>query len=369
MKISARSALMAGVATVTASAVLVAPSVQPLRPPKPAIQLAAAVQPLAQPQFDPAAFLIGIPPSLGTAFPTPQPPPPAPTPGAIGSSIKDIYNSVEFWVDYGFEVGAWAFGWVPWIGWLAPQIWPIGYTLGESIVRSIVFNTADWLDGNVGFGEGLVNVGQDTIQAFINFGIAEWNFWLPNLPIPPLPGIFTAQQTTTLMGPTTTPLAGFANPAGGLLEGVTAPVRNGIGFGAGLVRDTIDGIPPGSDLAGQSVPAAVQQAAEDVGETARGARIETRANQAPELAKGPETVAKRLVRAQGEVRGAVANAADDVTNAVRIGKPSKGSEDVAKAPTTKSKGFSDTASKVVKDVRQAATNAHQAAKDRNADDK
>ena len=41
MSISARSVLMAGVATVTASAVLIAPSVQPLPPPKPAIQLAA----------------------------------------------------------------------------------------------------------------------------------------------------------------------------------------------------------------------------------------------------------------------------------------------------------------------------------------
>ena len=48
MTISARAALMAGVATVTASAVLVAPSVQPLPPPKPTIQLAAdssALQP------------------------------------------------------------------------------------------------------------------------------------------------------------------------------------------------------------------------------------------------------------------------------------------------------------------------------------
>ena len=48
MNISARSALMAGVTTMTASAVVVAPSVQPLPPPKPTIQLAAdssALQP------------------------------------------------------------------------------------------------------------------------------------------------------------------------------------------------------------------------------------------------------------------------------------------------------------------------------------
>ena len=69
MKISARSVLMAGVATVTASAVVIAPSVQPLPPPRPTIQLAAAVQPVVPPQFDPVAFLIGLPPSVGVPFP------------------------------------------------------------------------------------------------------------------------------------------------------------------------------------------------------------------------------------------------------------------------------------------------------------
>ena len=64
------------------------------------------------------------------------------------------------------EVGAWPFGWVPWIGWLAPQIWPIGYNLGESIGQSIVFNIANWLDGNISFGQGLINVGQDHVATF-----------------------------------------------------------------------------------------------------------------------------------------------------------------------------------------------------------
>jgi hypothetical protein len=360
LNISARSALIAGVATVTASAVLIAPSVQPLPPPRPAIQLAAAVQPLAQPQFDPATFLIGIPPSLGTPFPTPQPPPPAPALGSFGSSIQDIYNSVEFWVDYGFEVGAWAFGWVPWIGWLAPQIWPIGYNLGESIVRSIVFNIADWLDGNVSFGEGLVNVGEDTIQAFINFGIAEWNFWLPNLPIPPLPGIFTAQQTTTLTGPAMTPLAGFADPAGGLLDVVTAPVRNGIGFGAGLVRDTIDRIPLVSDIAEASIP----EAASGVG----AAQTATRVKPGKEIAEAAKNVGNAVVRGQGEVRGAAAKTASDIADAARTGKPDKVVEDLANGPAKEAKNVRDTTTTVAKDVRQAAKDAREAAKDRSADD-
>ena len=75
-----------------------------------------------------------------------------------------------------------------------------------------------------------------------------------------------------------------------------------------------------------------------------------------------------VVRAQGEVRGALAKAANDVVNAVREGKPSKGADEVAKAPTTVAKSFGDTARKVVKEVRQAAKDARDAAKDRTAAD-
>ena len=77
-----------------------------------------------------------------------------------------------------------------------------------------------------------------------------------------------------------------------------------------------------------------------------------------------------LVRAQGEVRGAVGKAANDVVNALRVGKPSKATEDGANGPTTVAKSFGDTARKVVKEVRQAAKDARDAAKDRvGADDK
>ena len=403
MSISARSALLAGVATVTASAVLIAPSVQPLPPPRPAIQLAAAVvqprlapsQTLAQPQFDPFAFLIGLGPSVGVPFPTPNPPGPAPAPGSIGSSIKDIYNSVEFWVDYGFEVGAWAFGWIPYIGWLAPQIWPIGYNLGESIVRSIVFNIADWLDGNVSFGEGLVNVGEDTIRAFINFGIAEWNFWLPSLPIPPLPGILaTPAQATALTAAgveNAGVLRGLLNPfnAGGGGEG---PFKGGASLGSLFNRladfgDLLGGplsppdqaktsevgtIPPIvktpftplKDLRG-SVDTVDQTGAgplSEVTKTVRNVRNEIRTgfNATNQGAAGKD------IGAQDKVRNPVANAANDIVNAVRAGKPGKPGEDATKATATAARSIGDTVKKAVKNVRQAAKDAHDAAGNRSS---
>ena len=400
MLISARSALMASVATLTASAVVIAPSVQPPPPPRPAIQLAAAVQPLAQPlaqpQFNPVAFLIGLPPSLGAPFPTPPPPIVVPTPGSIGSSIINIYNAVEPWVNYGFEVGAWAFGWVPWIGWLAPQIWPIGYNLGESIVQSIVFNIANWLDGNISFGQGLINVGGDTIDAFIQFGIDQWHFWLPSIPIPPLPGIFTTSaQAATLMGPTATTEVGNAGALAGLLDRVTNPLNagggvdgafGGVGSLGSLLRNGIAdigdllGVPLSPQVSAQSgelektseistVPPMVKtpfaplkslplaEVAKAVGNVHN--EIRTNFNATNRLTDGAGT--NGVVQAQGELRGGGAKVTNDIANALRAGKPGKTAADGATASTTVSGGFGDTAKKVVNNVRQAAKDARQAA--------
>ena len=70
-----------------------------------------------------------------------------PTPGSIGSSIINIYNTVEPWANWVSDLAEYAVGWIPYVGWLAPQI-DIFYHFGEQIVRSIVYNIAFWLDGN-----------------------------------------------------------------------------------------------------------------------------------------------------------------------------------------------------------------------------
>jgi hypothetical protein len=169
----------------------------------PAVQLAAQVQPSAA--IDLPNLLIDwvrrivVPPSAGKPFPTPQfPPVVAPT--SIGSSIIWVYNAVEPWARWVADVAAYAVGWIPYVGWLAPQI-TIFYNFGERIARSITYNIANWLDGNISFGQGLVNVGVDTVNAFIYLANAQLAFWLPPLPpIPELPGIilpFAANQATT----------------------------------------------------------------------------------------------------------------------------------------------------------------------------
>ncbi|MGZ8809207.1 MAG: hypothetical protein ACXWZ0_19955, partial [Mycobacterium sp.] len=133
-----------------------------------------------------------VPPSASAPFPQPDFPPVVGG-NSIDSVIKNVYNAVEPWVRYGFEVATYAVGWVPYVGWLAPQIM-IFYNFGERIVRSITFNIADWLGGNISFWDGLGNVVVDTINSFIYLANDQLAFWLP--PLPPLPpiGPFAAED-------------------------------------------------------------------------------------------------------------------------------------------------------------------------------
>jgi hypothetical protein len=187
-----------------------AQAVPTVRVSSPAVQLAVQVQPSAA--IDVPNLVVDwvqritVPPSAGQPFPTPQfPPVVAPT--SIGSSIIWVYNAVEPWVRYGFDLAAYAVGWIPYVGWLAPQI-TIFYNFGERIARSITYNIANWLDGNISFGQGLVNVGVDTINSFIFLANDQLAFWLPPLaPIPPLPPIFFPFSTTQATTASTTAAA------------------------------------------------------------------------------------------------------------------------------------------------------------------
>lgn len=185
------------------SAVVSAPirPAPPASPPEPAptVRLVASVQPPPMairtgpsvPDLELPELLIWwlerivVPPSAGAPFPEPS------FPDVVGgnsidSAIKNIYNAIEPWVEWGFDVAAYAVGWIPYVGWLAPQI-EIFYNFGERIVRSITFNIADWLGGNISFWDGLVRVAVDTINSFIFLANDQLAFWLP--PLPPIPPI------------------------------------------------------------------------------------------------------------------------------------------------------------------------------------
>ncbi len=197
------------VAALTATAVTFAPPA-PEHAPPPLVQvtsqpvrLSAAVQPQVSAAALPDLLVdfvndIVLPPSAGAAFPTPQFPPTV-VGNSIGTAIENAYNAIEPWVQWGFEVAAYAVGWIPWVGWLAPQIM-IFYNLGERIVRSITFNIADWIDHEVTFVQGLRNVIVDSINSFIYFINDELAFFLPPLPpIPPIGGSLSTADTNLVL--------------------------------------------------------------------------------------------------------------------------------------------------------------------------
>ncbi|MCW2659816.1 MAG: hypothetical protein JWP83_968 [Mycobacterium sp.] len=108
---------------------------------------------------------------------------------SIGDQIEAAYLAIEPWVQYGFNLAAYAVGWLPYIGWLAPQI-NFFYYLFEPIVQSALFNAIDVIDGTIGFTQGLSTFWSATTASINQFVNTEINWVLDFLPpLPPLPPI------------------------------------------------------------------------------------------------------------------------------------------------------------------------------------
>lgn len=104
--------------------------------------------------------------------------------GSIGDAIKAGYLVVEPYVQYGFELAAYAAGFVPYVGYLGQQI-NIFYDLFEPLVQAGLFNTIDWLQGSITFAQGLSNF-WDATTASINQFIQNEIYWALGF-LPPLP--------------------------------------------------------------------------------------------------------------------------------------------------------------------------------------
>ena len=339
MKKSLRPALTAGVAVMSAVTVAIAPSVKAPAPTAPttsavrvvfpAVELAAAVQPRANPtepqpsvaetQITQASlpnllvdFLrrIVVPPSASAPFPTPQFPPVVGG-NSVQSTIKNIYNAVEPWVEWGFEVAAYAVGWVPYVGWLAPQIMYF-YYLGERIVQSITFNIADWIGGDISFVDGLVNVGVDTINSFIFFANDQLAFWLPPLPpIPPI-GPFAAVETAEL----TEPIESMAKMSADIADDAALDVVE------------VEGAIVETDVVDAAVTEDETQQDDTQQIDTEGAVTEATLEEEPAVEDGedevtekePTTSSSGTVQAQGEVRDAGISASPDETADDAVGQ-------------------------------------------------
>lgn len=241
-----RSALTAGMAAVTATAVVAAPAINPTPAAPQPVTVSIPVHNTAA--SSPLASLIesfaAVPSSLAAApsglSPIPSSDEPFPTLTAadldtrMGSSpstglIMNVYNAVEPWVAWGVNLAAWGIGWVPWIGLLAIPIRVVYYT-GEPIVRSLFQVAQDIVKLNFSnIPSALIN---GVVQAAANF-IYQL---APPLPpgFPSLPfsasSISLASTSAGLAGNPATALAGrtLTLPSSGNLADFGKKITEGI---------------------------------------------------------------------------------------------------------------------------------------------
>ncbi len=200
-RLGVQTAVTAGVVSVLGAAMVLVPAdhspcARPDPPSHRAYGLSAAVLPWpggASGESVEAVERVSAParkvsPGVGTVVPE-RSPTELVSVASIGGGIIAVYDTVEPWVAWGFDVAQYAVGWVPVVGWLAPQI-GILYDFGESIVQSAVYNFAFWIGGDVAFFEGLGNIARDSWNALVQLGVDELNWILP--PLPPWPPIFAA---------------------------------------------------------------------------------------------------------------------------------------------------------------------------------
>lgn len=211
MTVSMRSTLAAGLAAATVSAAAVVPVTHPgsAAITLPSIALSASVLPFTQPAAAAAGAVLGdnAPrPAAAAALPAFPGPITVSATGSAGDTIISAYNAIEPWVQWGFEVAAWAVSYLPWpLGWLGQQI-NIAYNTGEPIVQALVYSFAYLIDGQFDLiGPTLINGVNTAVNNLVTGEIAWVLSFFPPLPpisFPVLPGASVAARAAAVAAPT-----------------------------------------------------------------------------------------------------------------------------------------------------------------------
>jgi hypothetical protein len=189
MTVSVRSFLAAGLAAATLSAVVVVPVSGPRTD---ALTLSSDAFTLSSIESGAAIAPLLAPFTSATAAVNPGPV--AAATGSAGEAIINTFNAVEPFVQYGFELAAWAAGYLPWpIGWLGQQI-NIAYNTGEPIVQALVYSFAYLIDGQFDLIGLTLSYGLNLAVTNFVEGEIAWvlSFFPPLPPLPPPPPFPTA---------------------------------------------------------------------------------------------------------------------------------------------------------------------------------
>ncbi|OBK00561.1 hypothetical protein A5638_05365 [Mycolicibacterium fortuitum] len=168
-----------------------------------ASRMTAAVAPNLAGQAGAAPALGSAPSAAATGNVTAAPTAIAIAPN-LANTIDQVYGAVEPWVQWGFEVGAAALGWIPWVGGWAGGLLMDAYNFGQSLVASGVYNFTDWLRGDGGIIQNLADFGTDAVLAVAWLGIDIVGTFipLPPIPLPPRPPLQGPYLASTLAAPT-----------------------------------------------------------------------------------------------------------------------------------------------------------------------
>jgi hypothetical protein len=208
MRVSVRSQLAVGVSALAASALALSPvEVSTPRSEGPVVaarvELAASVKPLVIEPMSPQQIatahdaIARISPAAAADLQVTAAVVPAPS-NAVSDWIVSGFQFIQGWVAYGVELADYVLQFIPYGYLLGDQISIVYFNLVQPISDSVVYdlivpvvndplNLAAWVNGAVA-------VGQTVVNAAINTGIAEFNYFFGWLipPIPPLP--FAAVQ-------------------------------------------------------------------------------------------------------------------------------------------------------------------------------
>jgi hypothetical protein len=271
MSTSVRSYLVAGAAAATATAIALTP-VQAA----PADIAVPAHPTSTQPQLTQAMVDLLAAASRMTAAVAPRAPsqpgapglgvaPAAATTGDIGVQnaasdwLTGAYQGIQYWVDYGVDLAQWAFGLVPYGYLIGDQIGIFYDELIKPIADGYFYGwlvpvVNDPLNLNV-WWNGFVNTVNSAVNAGIDFGIAEFNYFfgwiLP--PLPPRPGVATAQTLAAtgalfpglrgLVGDVVLPPSDFVTDAAvNTINGAYGLVHNATSFAVNGADNVLDAL-------------------------------------------------------------------------------------------------------------------------------
>ena len=314
------SCFRVGVATLTAAAVVAIPPTAPAAAPagstavaaqvKPAprVELAAAVRSMIATPPNPAHFAAATaamaridPAGTSAAIDAPA------TLNAASDAIVSGYQFLRYWVTYGVQLADYVLGFVPFGYAIADQVNIVYYNLvlpiSDSVVYQLVVPVVNDPLNLASYVNGLIAVGQTSVNAAINTGVAEFNYFFGWLipPLPPRP-LAVAREV---------PVVEAASEVQGIQEIQEAPE---------VEEDPVTGAEPSETaepsrnspttepvLTAEPSPTAVPSETPEPTKTPE-------APEPTESPKPPTTTSVGGVQAQGEVRGGTAGTTTGTTN-------------------------------------------------------